>query len=308
LLNPWDVPPGNVMMMHPVGVRLCGNPHDLLEQTLELFPPMLNIDVGAYDGRDAVEFASAGGHEVHSFEPTPSKGDAIQGMHDEYNANNKCKGQIHFHRGATGNETKEMTFYVRGGGSEQDSFENNFPGESTEVKVPVMTLDDVVGDREVLYLKTDTEGHDIDSLKGATKLFAKQRVRMVQSEFIPRIMPGGIEQAMAHLELMTKNGYFCFDCNRNQLHDVRIHPGNPQSDLDKFEEIFVKKKVPYMSFRAYAELLWTPTLPMPDLWAGNQMGSGGDVTCMTRHSYVDLVHKLQKAKIDFMSYEHGIDD
>jgi precorrin-6B methylase 2 len=44
-----------------------------VQQTLRQHQPgQLVIDVGAYDGQEAIQYARAG-HKVLSFEPTPSK-------------------------------------------------------------------------------------------------------------------------------------------------------------------------------------------------------------------------------------------
>lgn len=63
-----------------------------------------------------------------------------------------------------------------------------------------------------------------------------------------------------------------------------------------------------MPFKDYIDVLWTPTLPLPAAWGGNQMASGGDISCFTRKAYVDLVHRLKKNGTDFMSHEHDQDD
>jgi FkbM family methyltransferase len=266
------------------------------------------VDVGAFNGEDAIEQNNAG-HDVHSFEPSPSKADAIRGLIAPYNEN-ECGGKIHFHSAATSNVTTTMPFYIRNGGSEQDSFTKiSFDGfETTVVDVPVDKLDEVINDREILYMKIDTEGHDILSLQGASKAFKEGRVRYSMSEFIPRTMPGGKAQALKHLELMQQYNMYCFDCNRNELHKVSEHLGNSKEELARFKKIFKDKKVPSLSFKDYIDVLWTPTLPLPRIWAGNQMGSGGDISCMTRKAYVDLIHRLKKKGTDFMSYEHDQKD
>ena len=75
--------------------------------TLRAFPPSVVIDVGAYDGADALGYAKAG-HTIYSFQPTPSKGDAIEA---KYRASPNA-ANIRFYRMAISNRTGSTDFWV----------------------------------------------------------------------------------------------------------------------------------------------------------------------------------------------------
>lgn len=54
----------------------CPGSRGDLAATLGRHPGVV-LDIGAFDGTDAVAFATTGDHEVYSFEPTPSKAEVM---------------------------------------------------------------------------------------------------------------------------------------------------------------------------------------------------------------------------------------
>ena len=95
--------------------------------------------------------------------------------------------QVHLHpihRLALGAETRERTMIVRGPLSRiiQDGEEG--AGQTLE-SVPVVRLDDFClqnGMRRVGLLKIDTEGHDLEVLRGAEALLGNSTIDVVQVE------------------------------------------------------------------------------------------------------------------------------
>uniref|UniRef100_A0A7S0YPS8 Methyltransferase FkbM domain-containing protein n=1 Tax=Hemiselmis tepida TaxID=464990 RepID=A0A7S0YPS8_9CRYP len=208
---------------------------DLTAKTLSKIPPgQLVIDVGAYDGSNAIMMARAG-HRVLSFEPTPSKAKKIkrslanafrQGM----------SGSVKFYPWAASNFSGTAPFVVnvpvvmgkngweedesfnasdtQNMGSEQDGFTVPWQTDGrNKVDVKVEALDNVVGaDETVLFMKVDAQGHDFRVLQGARRLLGEQRVLVLLVEFAPTLMPGGAEEAQAMLEFLGDRGYRCFGC------------------------------------------------------------------------------------------------
>jgi FkbM family methyltransferase len=78
------------------------------------------------------------------------------------------------------------------------------------VEVPVLTLDEVVGDRTVDGLKVDVEGAELLVLKGAQRLLAEQRIRLIQLEWneSSEHLLGETRAPLA--ELLSANGYELF--------------------------------------------------------------------------------------------------
>ena len=138
----------------------------VVQQTLKQHKPgQLVIDVGAYDGTEAIEFAQAG-HKVLSFEPTPSKARKIrQALEDAGVSDN-----VDFFSYAISDHSGTAPFVVNVGvhmengqwvvnegeskdaseiGSEQDGFRVPWNKEnSTTIQVPVETLDNMVSATE----------------------------------------------------------------------------------------------------------------------------------------------------------------
>ena len=65
--------------IYGIPLSLCNTGYSSnLEYILALRKPGLILDVGSFDGGDAVRYARSGGHRVLTFEPVPSKASAIR--------------------------------------------------------------------------------------------------------------------------------------------------------------------------------------------------------------------------------------
>jgi len=197
-------------------VALCpGGLWSALEATLAQAPPGLVLDIGAYDGSDAIAYAKAG-HEVMSFEPVPFKVERIRAAIAESGVGSR----ISFHNMAMSNFTGTAPFQVMDNlardkgelpvGSEQDGFFVPWKG-GRSVDVKVDTIDKMVGDREVLFMKIDAQGHDPMVLRGAERLLREHRVDAFAFEVTPRLTP---EPSQYHdvLRWLHDLGYVCADC------------------------------------------------------------------------------------------------
>jgi len=202
----------------------------LVYKTLSQHSPGLVIDVGAFDGKEAIEYASAG-HQVLSFEPTPSKGVKIRQALRDAGVDSK----VTFFPWAVSDKAGELPFIVNVAvhleqgkwavdddrekdphkmGSEQDGFNVPWNREnSTTVMVKTETLDNVVpAGQYVLFLKVDSQGHDYNVLRGAERLLTEQRILVFSAEISPGLMPGGQQEALDMLNFIASKGYNCHAC------------------------------------------------------------------------------------------------
>ena len=124
---------------------------------LSLLPLGLVLDIGAHDGSDALIYARAG-HNVMSFEPNPSKREAVV---KRINASG-FSSQITFVSAAVADEVGTQRFWSADTGGEMDSLSKPIWGDETKLHpltVPVTTIDAVVGQQIVAFAKIDTQGH-----------------------------------------------------------------------------------------------------------------------------------------------------
>lgn len=136
-------------------------------------PADLCVDVGANIGYCS-SLMSARGGEVHSFEPHPELFLRLQ-------QNLGSKSQVQLHQKALSAEEGELPLYV------PKSFQGNegvcslepMGEESTEIRVPVGTLDQMFSKRVIHQLKIDVEGHEESVLLGAKELLASQNIHWI---------------------------------------------------------------------------------------------------------------------------------
>ena len=149
-------------------------------------PIKIAFDVGAHVGQTtralARYFPQA---RILSFEPMPDTFKALE-------KNTRSLSRVTAYNIAFGakNETKEM--HVYGDTSTVNSFVPdapfaiNFPKPSTTCEIEVVTIDSFARKNRIEridLLKVDTEGFDIQVLRGATSLFDRRAIRFVYSEF-----------------------------------------------------------------------------------------------------------------------------
>jgi FkbM family methyltransferase len=82
-------------------------------------------------------------------------------------------------------------------------------GVATE-EVPVLTLDGLVGDRTVDGLKVDVEGAELLVLRGAQRLLAEQRIKLIQLEWNESSLALLGQDRTPIAELLTSHGYELF--------------------------------------------------------------------------------------------------
>lgn len=208
-----------IPLASPRAAQWCPGSRGDIAATLGRHPGIV-LDVGAFDGSDAVAFAAAGDHEVYSFEPTPSKAARIK---DAIAASGRAS-RIHFVAAALGAMVGNTTFWVAKNhdkghfigtlGSQQDQFDKP-PWDATETVVAVDTLDHwfaglELPSREILYAKIDAQGHDYSVLRGGHGLLASRRIKVLSFE----VTPGSehVEDYLRAVRDLLDFGYTCSDC------------------------------------------------------------------------------------------------
>ena len=77
-------------------------------------------------------------------------------------------------------------------------------------EVPVLTLDGLVGERSVDGLKVDVEGAELLVMKGAQRLLAEQRIKLIQLEWNESSMDLLKQDRTPLAELLSSHGYALF--------------------------------------------------------------------------------------------------
>ncbi len=155
----------------------------------------LFLDVGANVGTYSV-FCAALGAQVIAFEPAPDtaallrENVALNGM------------SIEVIEAAVGAEHGKAGFT-----SGQDAVNQIDPAGT--VKVNIVTLDSVIGDRRVAGLKIDVEGFELDVLKGLAWALEERRVDLMQLEW------NGCADRAALAAALSDYGYRLWEANRD---------------------------------------------------------------------------------------------
>lgn len=141
------------------------------------------FDVGANVGQSAVQFRSAFPEAtIHCFEP-------ILASYDQGRAATAGLSDITWHRVAVGNEARTITIYSDGVSQLASLATEGAPDLTRNLTVPnevtVVRLEDFCrahGIDRIDLLKTDTEGFDLDVLRGSESLFTSGRIGCVLCE------------------------------------------------------------------------------------------------------------------------------
>ena len=211
-----------------------------LQQELSAHPASLVLDVGAFDGRDAIFYARSGGHRVFSFEPTPRKVEGIQ----QLLAKEGMSHNVTVFNLALSNYTGTTTFWEREeDGSRGDdqmgwprAFDGRRPaadqfailsgkvagtapsklmGNAKPRQVAVDTLDHIVGrGTRVLYAKIDVQGHDFEVVYGAERLLTHHMVRTLAFEVYTEGDVAKEEEYARLVGWLAARGMACYDCAR----------------------------------------------------------------------------------------------
>lgn len=139
------------------------------------------IDVGAYRGEwtGLLLDAQAQAH-VHAVEATPATATALRASLDG-------EDRVTVHPVALGASAGQLPLFVSPRGPNENSLVDAGDGRPT-LSVPVRAGDDLVaevGIDHIDILKIDSEGHDLDVLRGFARTIAAGAIDVVQFEYTP---------------------------------------------------------------------------------------------------------------------------
>ena len=191
---------------------------------LRTLPHGLVVDVGCFDGKDAVAFANAG-HRVWSFEPNPEKMDHIRTRIHRHSQQTRIKViqvALSNFTGTAGFMAHNKSIggpkwgHALGKGFADKLSESSTVEEGmTTIQVPVRTLDsffEASTRPHVTLLKIDAQGYDYRVLKGAAKLLSRGHIERLVFEFTPDMMPGKEGEAVENLLWLKQMDYLCTPC------------------------------------------------------------------------------------------------
>ena len=148
--------------------------HDLYapEGLFEFADDEVYIDGGSYDGdtiRSFIDQVCGRFADIYAFEPDPVTFAKLK-------VNFQDEPRVHpIHAG----------LYSRGGSLRfhDDASRGAIFAADGEIEMPVTTIDEVLGDRRLTYVKMNIEGAEIDALRGGQKAIRKWRPRLALSVY-----------------------------------------------------------------------------------------------------------------------------
>ena len=165
--------------------------HDMKALTVARQSPIV-FDVGANIGQTVMEFRQTFVSPIiHSFEPSPETFAQLLarvGAAPNFFPNNFALGAKSGSRIFMQNEHPSMSSFLELG---RDGW-----GEIRDRKdLPISTIDDYIGTHNIRcidILKSDTQGYELEVLKGAAHAFSRNQVHMVYVEIIFSDMYAGL--------------------------------------------------------------------------------------------------------------------
>ena len=219
------------------------------------------IDVGSFDGSDAINFARTTQRKVLTFEPTPSKHDSIRRRLREAGvaanvtllpyalSNTTGTGQLEVLRAL---KPAGRRFVNNQLGSAQDLLTQEVrpgqlpPTRAGVVSVPVRQLDLVMAEHDrrarIAYMKVDAQGFDTLVLRGSRQLLTNKQIEVFVFEFTPFLMPGREREAASALEWLERMGHVCVPCNQQHTTAFKLIEPTP---IDAYVEHFRGKDNKY---------------------------------------------------------------
>ena len=184
--------------LHRTGASkaVYANPPDYPEMVVwqrVLRPGDLFVDVGANVGSYSI-LAGDLGAEVIAFEPAA---DTFALLAENVRLNGYLVTTIQAAAGATCGAAQ----FTMG----RDS--TNRLTDSGTIKVDMVTVDSVIGDRIVAGMKVDVEGFELDVLRGCGQALAQRRIRLIQLEWNPASVEAVGTDRTPVARLLALHGY-----------------------------------------------------------------------------------------------------
>jgi FkbM family methyltransferase len=200
-----QVPPANV----GIGIQGFSEKHVTDYFKSHIKPGMTVVDIGANIGYYTLLFARLVGQKgrVYAFEPEPTN---IRYLKHNLELND-CDNVILIEK-AVSNRCGTTQLFLSpdnpGGHALSPA-----AGEKA-VDVGVVTLDSVLGDREVDFIKMDIEGHEYFAIQGMRRLLSRSRATRLVMEYSPPMLREGDVDAQKMLKLLAETGFHFFSIGR----------------------------------------------------------------------------------------------
>jgi FkbM family methyltransferase len=166
------------------------------------------FDVGANEGQTIDRIREVFSKpRIYAFEPSPATFQRLLKSHDGVPF-------LKIDNRALGANTTSLPFHVTSEHSVNDSILTSTGNWDTRaVQVAVSTIDDVCKEFDIStidFLKIDTQGYDLQVLRGARKMLSERRIRSVLCEVIFQSMYHDQPQLTEFLALLSSIGYQLF--------------------------------------------------------------------------------------------------
>lgn len=196
---------------------VCANPPDYAEMVVWrnfLRPGDLFVDVGANAGTYSIWAADLGA-SVIALEPAE---EAYNLLAENTKMNNYS---IELHRAAAGPVPGTARFTQ--GLDDQNHIDSN-----GETSVHIVTIDSIIGDRQVAGMKVDVEGFEIDVLRGCERALSERRIALIQLEWNSTSQQAGHADRRLLANFLKSYGYSLYRPDETgtlaSLADIKFGP------------------------------------------------------------------------------------
>lgn len=183
-----------------------------------LKPGMTVVDIGANQGLYTILFSRlvGPGGKVVSFEPEADMYEALAG-----NVSRNRVTNVEHHKVALGSEpgTAMLSRSLVHGGDNRLA-----PGHSEHTSqkesVPVNTLDDVMGEQPVDFIKMDVQGWEGEVFQGMKRVLRSNLAVLIHFEFWPRGLRMAGCEPLKLLQDLSKQGFQLFRVGKQENHPI----------------------------------------------------------------------------------------
>lgn len=162
----------------------------------------LFVDVGANFGFWALP-AARRGCRVIAVEPVPQTRALLVANAER----NDLQESVSIVAAALSDAPGRVSIAVPGGESGQASIHPDKGEDSASFEVDAVTLDELIGDQRVRFLKIDVEGHEPAVLRGATGVLRSGQIDYVLLELASGVMSRSGASAAALIDVLAGSGY-----------------------------------------------------------------------------------------------------
>ncbi|MBV9392586.1 MAG: FkbM family methyltransferase, partial [Verrucomicrobia bacterium] len=144
----------------------------------------------------------AGSGTVHAFEPDPLLFQTLRSNMARNGVRN-----VRFYPYALAGDNQNRYLHRGTFNSGDNRLSKSWPGSDEKILVEVRTLDKLLGNLKLDLLKIDTQGTELDVLKGAAKVLRSNTNLIVLCEFWPYGLKMNGTEPSAVLDLLRQHGF-----------------------------------------------------------------------------------------------------